>query len=58
MNSDSVKAEKNAVNDGKKRKMLLTKSEDWRESCWSVDDEKKKESAVDEEEAIDLTVVG
>jgi hypothetical protein len=34
MNNDSVKTEKDAVDDGKKkRKALLMKSEDWRESC-------------------------
>jgi hypothetical protein len=33
------------------------KSEDWTESCWSVDDGKKR-SVVDEEEVVDLTVAG
>ena len=44
MNSDLVKTKKDVVDDGKKkRKALLMKSEDWRESCWSVDDGKKKD---------------
>jgi hypothetical protein len=30
MNTDSVKTEKDAVDDGKKKKALLMKSEDWR----------------------------
>jgi len=57
MNSDSVKTEKDVVDDGEKRIAMLMKSEDWRESCWSVDDGKKR-SVVDEEEVVDLTVAG
>jgi hypothetical protein len=61
MNTDSVKTEKDAVDDGKKKKALLMKSEDWRVKteellkCWWRE---KKDSAVDEEAAVNLTVAG
>jgi len=46
MNTDSVKTEKDAVDDGEKKSVV---DEEWRlKSCWSVD----------EEEAVDLTVAG
>ena len=59
MNNDSVKTEKDAVDDGEKKKESAV-DEEWRLErkllkCWWRE---KKESVVDEEEAVDLTVAG
>jgi len=58
MNNDSVKTEKDAVDDGGKKESAV--DEEWRLErnllkCWWPE---KKESVVDEEEAVDLTVAG
>jgi hypothetical protein len=58
MNSDSVKTEKDALDDGKKKESVV--DEEWRLKrkllkCWWRE---KKESVVDEEEVVDLTVAG
>jgi len=58
MNSDSVKTKKDVDDDGKKKESTVDK--EWRLKrkllkCWWRE---KKESAVDEEEVVDLMVAG
>jgi hypothetical protein len=55
MNTDSVKTEKDAVDDGKKKRCWWRLKTEELLKCWWRE---KKDSAVDEEAAVDLTVAG